>query len=122
MNLVDSCGWLEYLKNGKNASRYAEALEDTQNLLVPAICIYEVFKVVMREKGEQRALSVVASMKQGQVVSIDHTVALLAAKLSLEYQLPMADSLILATTHLNKANLITQDERFRNLDNVTFIE
>jgi len=47
---------------------------------------------------------------------------LLAAKLSLEHQLPMADSIILATSRLNNANILTQDEHFRNLDGVTFVE
>ncbi|MCK9484182.1 MAG: type II toxin-antitoxin system VapC family toxin [Candidatus Marinimicrobia bacterium] len=122
MNIVDSCGWLEYLKNGKYATRYAEALEDTRNLLVPVICLYEVFKVILRENGEQQALTVAASMKQSKVIPVDQTVVLLAAKLSLEHQLPMADSIILATSRLNNANILTQDEHFRNLDGVTFVE
>jgi predicted nucleic acid-binding protein len=122
VNIVDSCGWLEYLKNGEHAARYAEALEDTRNLLVPVICLYEVFKVILREKGEQQALAVAASMKQSKIIPVDQTIVLLAAKLSLMHQLPIADSIILATSRLNNANILIQDEHFRTLDVVIFIE
>ena len=55
MNVVDSSGWLEFLANGRNARRFAEPLRDHDSLIVPSISIYEVFKVVLREKGENQA-------------------------------------------------------------------
>ena len=44
MNLVDSSGWLEYLSNGANADFFAKPLESSSRLIVPSICIFEVFK------------------------------------------------------------------------------
>ena len=35
MNLVDSCGWLEFLADGPNARFFAGPLTDTKDLLVP---------------------------------------------------------------------------------------
>jgi hypothetical protein len=42
MNVVDSCGWLEYFSGGANAAFFQEPLWDTPHLLVPAITLFEV--------------------------------------------------------------------------------
>jgi predicted nucleic acid-binding protein len=122
MNIVDSSGWLEYFAEGGNADFFAPAIEDTKNLLVPVICIYEVFKKLILQSGDNEAQIHVSDMKQGMVIEIDETLALSAAKLSAELKLPMADSLILATARANNAILWTQDEHFKNLDGVKYIE
>ncbi len=70
MNLVDSCGWLEYLADGPDADFYSFPLFKTEQLIVPAICIFEVFKKVLAKKGESVALQTVALMQQGLVVEL----------------------------------------------------
>ncbi len=122
MNIVDSSGWLEYFAEGGNAEFFASAIEDTKNLLVPVICIYEVFKKLLQLSGDNEAQIHVSDMKQGKVIEIDESLALSAAKLSAELKLPMADSLILATARANNATLWTQDEHFKDLDGVKYIE
>jgi len=121
MNIVDSSGWLEYFAEGSNADFFAPAIEDTANLLVPVICIYEVFKKVLQQRGENQAQIRIGDMKHGKVIEIDESLALSAARLSAELKLPMADSLILATARANNALLWTQDEHFRDLDGVKYI-
>jgi hypothetical protein len=49
MNVVDSSGWPEYFTGGKNAPFFAPAIEDTESLLVPVICVCEVFKRIFQE-------------------------------------------------------------------------
>jgi predicted nucleic acid-binding protein len=122
MNVVDSSGWLEYFAEGSNADFFAPAIEDTKNLLVPVICIYEVFKKLLQQSGDNEAQIHVSDMKQGKIIEIDESLALSAAKLSAELKLPMADSLILATARANNAILWTQDEHFKDLDGVKYIE
>ena len=122
MNIVDSSGWLEYFAEGGNAEFFAPAIEDTKNLLVPVICIYEVFKKLLQQSGDNEAQIHVSDMKQGKIIEIDESLALSAAKLSAELKLPMADSLILAAARANIATLWTQDEHFKNLDGVKYIE
>lgn len=122
MNIVDSCGWLEYFADGPNASFFSPPIEDTGNLLVPAICIFEVFKRICQQRGEDEALQAVAVMHQGKILVLDDTCALNAAKCSIDYHLPMADSIILAMTHLHKAKLWTQDLDFKDIDGVEYIE
>ena len=122
MNIVDSSGWLEYFAEGGNANFFAPAIEDTKNLLVPVICIYEVFKKLLQQSGDNEAQIHVSDMKQGKIIEIDESLAFSAAKLSAELKLPMADSLILATARTNNAILWTQDEHFKDLDGVKYIE
>jgi predicted nucleic acid-binding protein len=115
MNVVDSSAWLEYLANGPNASFFAKAIEDTQQLVVPTLSLFEVFKRVLEQRSEGDALQAVAVMRQGMVVDLDTPIALQAAKLSAEHRLPMVDSLILATARYYDATLWTQDADFKDL-------
>lgn len=122
MNVVDSSGWLEYFTGGENASFFAPAVQDVENVVVPTVSIYEVFKRILIEKDRTDALEAVAIMYDGRVVDLDREIALIAADLSYELKLPMADSIILATARANKATLWTQDEHFKDLEGVKYVE
>lgn len=121
MNLVDSSGGLEYFADGPNAEFFAPAIEDTDHLLVSTINLYEVFKRVLQQKGENQALQAAALMHQGQVVEINTEIAIAGAKLSHKYKLPLADSLILATAQAYNAILWTQDSDFKDFTNVNYV-
>ena len=120
MNVVDSSAWLEFLADGPNAEYFSAPLEDTGNLIVPTICIYEVFKAVLRVRGEDAALQTVALMKQGTTINLTDDLALQAAKISFEYKIPMADSIILATARTHEAALWTQDRDFEAMKGVNY--
>ena len=122
MNVVDSSAWLEYFANGGNASFFSKPIELTDELLVPSLTIYEVFKNVFRQRDEGDALQVVAVMQQGTVVDLDARIALSAARLSVEASLPMADSVVLATARAYGAVLWTQDADFKHLPGVRYRE
>lgn len=115
-HIVDSSGWLEYFADGKSAAFFAPAIEDTENLLVPVITIYEVFKKVLRERGENDALQIASLMQSGRVIELDASLAMEAAR----YSLPLADSPIYATALRHGATLWTQDEHFKDLAQVRF--
>ena len=120
MNVVDSSAWLEYFADGPNANSFSAPLQDTDNLIVPTICIYEVFKAVLRQRGEDAALQTAALMKQGTAVDLTAGLALQAAKISLECKIRMADSIILATARLNEAIVWTQDQDFKDMEGVKY--
>ena len=120
MNVVDSSAWLEYFADGLNAKFFAKPIEDTEHLIVPTLCLFEVFKKVLSFADESRALQVVAAMQQGIVVELGSTLVIDAAKISLELGLPMADSIILSTTRVYKAILWTQDADFKGLPDVRY--
>ncbi len=122
MNVVDSSGWLEYFADGPNSDFFAPAIENTDELVVPSISIYEVFKRVLQQREESSALQAIAVMQQGRLADLDTSLALDAARLSIEYHLPMADSIMLGTALLYDAILWTQDSDFSSIDGVKYIE
>ena len=120
MNLLDSSGWLEYFVDGPGAENFAEPLENLDDLIVPTICLYEVFKVILREAGEDNAIQSMALMKQGKVVELTSDIVIMAAKISHEQKLPMADSIILSTAQRFDAVVWTQDVDFEGKPSVKY--
>lgn len=122
MNIVDSSGWIEYFADEANADFFKAVIEDTENLLVPSICSYEVFKRMLREFGEDEALRAIGMLAQGIEIVLDRVTAVTAAQISTEFKLAMADSIIYATARMHQATLWTQDEHFQGLPGVQYIE
>ena len=120
MNVVDSSAWLEYFADGPNAAFFAPPVEHTEDLIVPSLTLYEVFKRVMQQRNESDALQAVAVMQQGMVIDLDARLALSAARLSLESKLPMADSIVLATARAYGATVWTQDADFKGVPEVQY--
>ncbi len=120
MNVVDSSAWLEYFADGPNADYFAQAIEQTAELIVPVICIYEVFKRILQQRTRTDALNAVMVMSQGQVVDLDANLSMSAAQLSLQNKMPLADSVILATARSLNATIWTQDADFESLPDVRF--
>ncbi len=120
MNVVDSSAWLEYFANGPNASFFAKPIQATEKLLVPSLTVFEVFKRVLQQFDESDALNAIAIMQQGTLVDLDSTLALTAARLSVDNKLPLADSVILATARGYDATLWTQDADFEGLEKVKY--
>jgi len=122
MNVVDSSGWLEYFADGPNADFFAPAIENASELVVPSLSMYEVFKRVLQQRGEDDALQAVGVMAQGLVVDLNMEMAINAAKISVELRLPMADSIILATARAYSATFWTQDADFQDIEGVQYVE
>jgi predicted nucleic acid-binding protein len=121
MNVVDSSGWLEYLSGSPNADQFKPLIKDEINLIIPTLCLYEVFKIILARAGEEQALRAAGQMSFGTIVDLDRDIALAAGQISLKHKLAMADSIIYATALAHNANLWTQDEHFKGLPGVRFI-
>ena len=120
MNVVDSSGWIEYFTGGAGADFFSKPIEAVDELIVPSICFYEVFRQVLRERGEEAAEMAVAQMRSGTVVELTMDIAISAATIGHQRKLAMADSVILATTLAHGATLWTQDADFREVDGVRY--
>jgi len=121
MNVVDSCGWLEYFSDGANAGFFAPAIENTAKLLVPTLTLFEVFKRILQQRTEADALRAVALMRQGRQIDLSDAIALGAARLSFDLKLPLADSIILFSARQYDAKLWTQDAHFENFEGIHFV-
>lgn len=120
MNLVDTSGWIEYLFAGPNAGHFAKPIETTSNLLVPTICLYEVFKKINTVANEAKALQAVAQMREGTVADLTEDIALSASLISIKHKIAMADSIVYATAKSHAATLWTQDADFKGLADVKY--
>ncbi|HXI88679.1 MAG TPA: type II toxin-antitoxin system VapC family toxin [Blastocatellia bacterium] len=121
MIVVDSSGWLEFLTDGLLAEEYASRLKQPATVITPTIIMYEVYKHSKRLRGEEGAIDAVAAMQKTRVVPLNDELALIAADLSIEYKLPMADAIVLATAQMYEAEVVTSDSDFDGVPGVTYI-
>lgn len=122
MIILDSSAWLEYFAGTKNGDIFSDYAEDFENLLVPTICLYEVYKRILIQRDENSANMAIEFMKNGNVVDINAEIAVISAQLSFKLKLPMADSLIYVTGQIFNSKIITLDSDFIGLDNVDYYE
>ena len=122
MTLIDSSGWIEFFIDGSLAGAYARHLKHLQDIVTPSIVLYEVYKTVKRERGEEAALAAAAQMGKTQVVPLTDALALTAADVSLAHRLAMADAIVYATALAEGAHLITSDADLASLPGVTYLK
>lgn len=120
MNVVDSSAWLSYFSGDTNAVTFSRPIENLEKLIVPSITLTEVFKCILRQRGEDMALEAIAHMEQGKVVPLDGSLAIDAAQYGVDYKLPLADSIIYATAQKFDAVIWTQDVDFKSLEGVKY--
>ena len=120
--VVDSSGWLEFLADGPLAGGYAVHLKDLERVVTPTIVIYEVYKIIKRQRSEEDALSAIAQMGKTRVVPLTDVIALTAADVSLAYRLAMADAIVYATALTEGVKLVTSDADLAGLPGVTYLK
>jgi predicted nucleic acid-binding protein len=122
MNVVDSSGWLAYFAGSTNANIFAPVVKATDTLVVPTVCMYEVFKRLLVQRGEEDALQAIGIMSLGIVAELTREIAVNAATISSKLKIAMADSIVLATAQAYQATLWSQDAEFEGIGGVQYIE
>lgn len=121
MIIIDSCGWLEWFTDGELADQYKEYIAAPENTLMPVIILYEVYKILKREVGEEKALIAAGYMQRSSIIPFDDTLALAAADIALNEKLAMADAIIVATSRAHNCKIVTSDADLKNQINVDYI-
>jgi len=124
LRLLYSYGWIEYFAEGKLAEKYAKYVDQANkaNTITPTIVIYEVYKKIKQERGEEAALKAYAQLLGTKIIQLNEEIALIVADVSLKFGLGMADAIIYATAKKERAKLVTSDVHFKGLKDVEFIE
>ena len=124
MILIDSYGWIEYFGEGPLADNYAAFIEkaDNKGTVTPTIIIYEVYKRIKSLRGEEKALEAFAQMSRTKIVDLTSSLCLDAADISMNLNLGMADSIIVATAKAYDAQIVTSDKHLRKVEKVKFID
>ena len=121
MNVVDSSAWLEYFAGGPNADFFGPAIESHGELVVPSICVTEVFRRIMQQVDDEAAMRATAAMQRhGAVVDLNAALAREAGRVGVELRLPLADSIVYATALACGATVWTQDSDFERLPKVRY--
>ncbi len=119
--VLDSSGWIEFFTGGPLADRYAAYLAPRYQLITPTVVLYEVYKKIKRERGEEVALLFAGRLNATQVVQLTESIAYLAADLSLRHGLAMADAIVYATAQDQEAEVVTGDADLKNLSGVVYV-
>ena len=120
MNVVDSCGWLEYFANASNADFFAPIIENEKKLIVPHVVVYEVTRRLVHLQGEAAAKRALPFLSKGRLTGLNAAQLSLAAINAQQYRLAMADAIIWQTAVSHGAKVYTQDADFFDLPHVVF--
>ncbi len=120
-NIVDSSAWIEYFIGGPQRAHFRPFIHNTDDLIVPSITLFEVYKRFLVVADETRAIEATNQMKKGRVVELNEYLSIWAATLSKDLQLPMADSIILATAYATGATVYTMDRDFEGIEGVNYV-
>jgi len=122
--VIDSSGWVEFFTDGPKAAAYAPHITRArpETHFTPAVVLFEVYRKIKRERGEELALEAVAHIEgHTRVVPLDASLALRAADTSLRLGLAMADAMVKATADAHDAELFTSDADFRGMEGATVL-
>lgn len=119
--LVDSSGWIEFFTGGPLAERYVAYLTPLSQVVTPTIVLYEVYKKIKRERGEETAVLFAGRLSATQVVPLTDSIAFLAADVSLRHGLAMADAIVYATAQDQGVEVVTGDADLKDLPGVVYV-
>lgn len=122
MKLIDSSGWIEFFTDGPLAGLYGSHLKRPREVITPTVVLYEVYKVIKRQRSEEEALAAAAQMGKTQLIPLTDSIALTAADVSLAHQLAMADAIVYATALTHSATLVTSDADLASLPGVAYLK
>ncbi|MCX7892660.1 MAG: type II toxin-antitoxin system VapC family toxin [Burkholderiales bacterium] len=121
MVVVDTSAWVEWLTDSPLAEKVAPYLERLDEVVVPTLVQYELYKWAARERDEAAALTIVGFTAQARVEPLDTTRAIAAAETAVQHRLPMADAIVYACAQAHDARLVTSDAHFQNLPSVEYL-
>jgi predicted nucleic acid-binding protein len=115
-NLIDSSVWIDYLVNGN----FKDIIEKEEKLLLATISIIEIIKKLSKLNIPDKEINnkIEYIKKQSILINLDENVAKKASELVIKKSLPIADSIVYASSLVNNAILLTLDNDFRGFEKV----
>ncbi len=121
MNIVDASGWIEFFLAGTNGPKFKPVIENTRELLVSSVNMYEVHRVLSRKLPVELRDMCLQVMRRAPVIELNDERAIAASELSLKHGLAMADAAMYAIALEHKAVLWTQDADYQGLKGVKYL-
>ena len=120
MNIVDASGWIDFFLAGTNGPKFNPVIENTSELLVSSVNMYEVHRVLSRKLPVELRDMCLEVMRRAPVIELNDERAIAASELSLKHGLAMADAAMYAIALEHKAVLWTQDADYQGLAGVKY--
>ncbi len=122
MRVLDAYSVIAYLEGGAGAENMIEmfqvARDSGRDLLLCVVNWGEVYYIALREVGRERAEAVahLISTLPIEIVPVDLELTKLAAQLKATKKMSYADCFAAALAKLRRAELVTGDEEFRQVE------
>jgi predicted nucleic acid-binding protein len=122
MRVIDTSIWIEIYLGSELGRKHLPLLSAPEEIVVPTIIQYEIFKWLSRERTVEEATLAITFTGECHVLELTTELAILAAELSAVHKLHTTDAIIFATAQLIEAPLVTCDAHFEGLPGVEYFE
>jgi predicted nucleic acid-binding protein len=122
MRVIDTSIWIEIYLGSELGRKHLPLLSAPEEIVVPTIIQYEIFKWLSRERTVEEATLAISFSGECVVQELTTELAILAAELSATHKLHTTDAIIFATAQLLGARLVTCDAHFEGLPGVEYCE
>lgn len=131
--VVDSYAWIELFRGSTEGEKVKNLILESDAVFLPDIVLAEVARKYIREGyGEELVMKRLEWMLEvAEIIGIDTKIAIEASKCNIEMREKatklklntpsFADAIILATTRMKKAKVITGDKHFKDLEETIWI-
>ena len=120
MNVVDSSGWIEYFLDTASANNFAAAIEQTDQLIVPALSFFEVHRFLSRTVDADQRGTCLDIMRRSTVIDLNVERAIAASDIAQKHRLAMADAVMYSIAQEFNATFWTQDVDYKDLPGVSY--
>jgi predicted nucleic acid-binding protein len=122
MRVIDTSIWIEVFRGSDLGRKHLPLLSTPEDIIVPTIIQYEIFKWLSRERTVEEATLAITFTGECHVRELTTELAMLAAELSAIHKLHATDAIILATARWHEVPLVTCDAHFEGLPGVEYFE
>lgn len=122
MRVIDTSIWIEVFRGSDLGRKHLPLLSAPEEIIVPTIIQYEIFKWFSRERTVEEATLAITFTGECHVQELTTELAILAAELSAIHKLHATDAIIFAAAQMHEAPLVTCDTHFEGLPGVEYFE
>jgi len=118
--VVDTSVWLEIFFNHPLKKRCLSEIKK-ETCYIPSLCFYEIFKKLRSKASDVETMEAISGLTRFPFLVLTPEISLSASDLSLQHQLSMADSIVLAHAVTLGDTLLTLDNDFDSISQVKII-
>ena len=121
--ILDAHGLLVFLEResgfGKIESLFVDAVEKNANILMTSVNWGEVYYVILRECGKEKAneISGIVNTLPIEIIDVDRVLAMEAARFKAAKRMSYADCFSAALAKICKGEVVTGDKEFKSVEN-----